>query len=36
MVPAMPESVEVLDRSLEVLVVVVGGVTITGGACTTT
>ena len=35
--PAMPESVELLDRSLEVLVVVVGGVTTTtGGACTTT
>jgi len=28
--------VELLERSLEVLVVVVGGVTITGGACTTT
>jgi len=35
-VPALPESVELLERSLEVLVVVVGGVTYTGGACTTT
>jgi hypothetical protein len=37
-VPALFESVELLDRSLEVLLVVVvgGGTGFTGGACTIT